>query len=459
MNHNSEQPSLLDKHPLVLFDASYEPHLIPFPPPPPPFFPLLVNPPLPNAPHKRTRATPEQLTILENTFNTNPSPNSRVREQLSFQLGMSERSIQIWFQNRRAKVKNQAKRSLQDIQRQTAANAALTSCQQQDHKAIDPNLYYHYYYYYLHQQQQQAITNRPPLPSSSISTPTITSKHIAPRPYFRTTLTPDLTLSASTSSSTSSITSEKSKSYRYHHHRSSSTPSSITERITTTTHCLNPYPYVSREALAERQRILNNHTAMQVQFSGMMPFDSSKEKGLSATTTITEESFYEIHPNSNTICSSSSFKQTIIGLTVNTLQIGSWKRVTDLYCQVDLSQRTLNWYLSDTLQQQSFRIVISLNLIQFIRLEFCAQYRIEFCVSSPDQVKFFMTVNDQWIQCHDFTQDLQASTEKLHVLQGPVNVLDAEFMQVLVQASELQSLIIQEDTLKHPLLLAAPMHY
>ncbi|KAI9316483.1 Homeodomain-like protein, partial [Dichotomocladium elegans] len=56
---------------------------------------------------KRTRATPEQLSILEKTFSVNPSPNNRVREQLSRELGMSERSIQIWFQNRRAKSRQQ----------------------------------------------------------------------------------------------------------------------------------------------------------------------------------------------------------------------------------------------------------------------------------------------------------------------------------------------------------------
>ncbi|KAI8991491.1 homeobox domain-containing protein, partial [Mycotypha africana] len=59
----------------------------------------------------RTRASPEQLAILERTFAVNPSPNHRIREQLSHELGMSERSIQIWFQNRRAKVKTAIKRS------------------------------------------------------------------------------------------------------------------------------------------------------------------------------------------------------------------------------------------------------------------------------------------------------------------------------------------------------------
>ncbi|CAG8528359.1 5720_t:CDS:2, partial [Racocetra fulgida] len=59
----------------------------------------------------RTRATPEQLAILEDTFKTNTSPNSKVREALAEKVNMSERSIQIWFQNRRAKMKAMQKRA------------------------------------------------------------------------------------------------------------------------------------------------------------------------------------------------------------------------------------------------------------------------------------------------------------------------------------------------------------
>lgn len=60
---------------------------------------------------KRTRASPEQLAILEETFQNNTSPNSKMRELLGEKLGMNERSIQIWFQNRRAKVKLMQKRA------------------------------------------------------------------------------------------------------------------------------------------------------------------------------------------------------------------------------------------------------------------------------------------------------------------------------------------------------------
>ncbi|KAL1924943.1 uncharacterized protein VTP21DRAFT_4597 [Calcarisporiella thermophila] len=61
---------------------------------------------------KRTRASPEQLAVLEDVFATNSSPNSKIREMLAERLGMSERSVQIWFQNRRAKNKLLHKRAL-----------------------------------------------------------------------------------------------------------------------------------------------------------------------------------------------------------------------------------------------------------------------------------------------------------------------------------------------------------
>lgn len=132
---------------------------------------------LSSTPRKRTRATPEQLAVLEKTFNLNPSPNNRVREQLSRELGMSERSIQIWFQNRRAKVKNVAKKSsmLHDEtlrMQYYASTAAAAACQaavyqqqqqnggpkdeidMEDPVKSNPDLYYYYYYYYFNQQQQ-----------------------------------------------------------------------------------------------------------------------------------------------------------------------------------------------------------------------------------------------------------------------------------------------------------------
>ena len=60
---------------------------------------------------KRTRTSTEQLRILQKAFQTDPMPNSTARMALSKKLGMSSRAVQVWFQNRRAKEKLDAKRS------------------------------------------------------------------------------------------------------------------------------------------------------------------------------------------------------------------------------------------------------------------------------------------------------------------------------------------------------------
>ncbi|KAL1920998.1 uncharacterized protein VTP21DRAFT_11633 [Calcarisporiella thermophila] len=63
-------------------------------------------------PKKRTRTTPEQLAILEHVFAGNPMPNNRLRDELARRLSLPQRSIQIWFQNRRAKIKQMVKRAM-----------------------------------------------------------------------------------------------------------------------------------------------------------------------------------------------------------------------------------------------------------------------------------------------------------------------------------------------------------
>eukprot|EP01115_Flamella_aegyptia_P011602 TRINITY_DN54_c0_g1_i1.p1 TRINITY_DN54_c0_g1~~TRINITY_DN54_c0_g1_i1.p1 ORF type:complete len:142 (+),score=25.57 TRINITY_DN54_c0_g1_i1:64-489(+) len=62
---------------------------------------------------KRTRTTPRQLAVLEAIFEQNTTPNNATRRRLSEELGMNPRRIQIWFQNKRAKLKkNSAKKKL-----------------------------------------------------------------------------------------------------------------------------------------------------------------------------------------------------------------------------------------------------------------------------------------------------------------------------------------------------------
>lgn len=64
---------------------------------------------------KRPRATYEQLSVLERTFQVNALPNAKVREALSRQLHMKPRSIRIWFQNRRAKEKLSKRKAIEKL--------------------------------------------------------------------------------------------------------------------------------------------------------------------------------------------------------------------------------------------------------------------------------------------------------------------------------------------------------
>jgi hypothetical protein len=49
---------------------------------------------------KRQRATQDQLVTLELEFAKNATPTAAVRERIAQEINMTERSVQIWFQNR-----------------------------------------------------------------------------------------------------------------------------------------------------------------------------------------------------------------------------------------------------------------------------------------------------------------------------------------------------------------------
>ncbi|KAG0781700.1 hypothetical protein G6F22_009449 [Rhizopus arrhizus] len=54
---------------------------------------------------KRTHLSSTQVSQLESSFQENSLPDSSIRSQLAKKLSISERTVQIWFQNRRAKQK------------------------------------------------------------------------------------------------------------------------------------------------------------------------------------------------------------------------------------------------------------------------------------------------------------------------------------------------------------------
>ncbi|KAL9938663.1 hypothetical protein V8E36_002382 [Tilletia maclaganii] len=75
----------------------------------------------------RRRTTKQQFRVLEGTFKENPKPNANLRKSLAQQLDMPGRAVQIWFQNRRAKAKAQAKKEEQATRERAATSEGSTS--------------------------------------------------------------------------------------------------------------------------------------------------------------------------------------------------------------------------------------------------------------------------------------------------------------------------------------------
>ncbi|KAG0173965.1 hypothetical protein DFQ28_002991 [Apophysomyces sp. BC1034] len=410
-------------------------------------------------PRKRTRASPEQLAVLEKTFSFNSAPNSRIREQLSRQLGMTERSIQIWFQNRRAKEKTKQKRNTM-LQDQTlrmqhfAATAATAACQaavyQPQCAGMDTkDMYYYYYYYYYNQQQQySSYPSRMPdfvPPPMGLLPPPPPPPPPPPVPMSSTSTSSQQSDASSSWSLTSPppppLTTDTAL-----RNRKSSHVAAIAASGRIRSQSVGPYPsYYSyhqwpgnnRQYHHERHASLGPPVgSMNLQQNFALPLPDT-----------TDYSFQGIDNTSVVACCDPSLdKANQLPLTVDALQIGTWKRMVlrphDLVCHFDQKQHALVWCIRDG--DQCFKMMIPLSNVQCIRLiphmERNTHSSVELQIIQPESIAFYMSQGDNgWTQCRDFTQDRQATVELIHRLEGLTLALRSELSH-----PSLEPLVINE---------------
>lgn len=84
---------------------------------------------------KRNKCTPDQLRSLEAFFEKNRNPTGRVRHELSRKLRMPERSVQVWFQNRRAKLKTAEQRGDTTLDSSRKKSCSIQLGDRDTHKA------------------------------------------------------------------------------------------------------------------------------------------------------------------------------------------------------------------------------------------------------------------------------------------------------------------------------------
>ncbi|SAM05117.1 hypothetical protein [Absidia glauca] len=415
---------------------------------------------------KRTRATAEQLSVLEDTFAANVSPNSKLRKELSERLQMSERSIQIWFQNRRAKVKHMQKRAQMQMQ-QASIRAQL----------------YHY-----HHQQHQYGTHIMPLPqqvypgdprsssvdstsmhsSSSLSSPPPSTSLIpstypdtmdlpdylqvggllspSPSPHHDYTTSmpllvavpdagPTAMLATPSLSSPSSISSSSST--------SSMTPGHNQLISTPTTNPLDPMTVSPQDIWPSAHHPHQYGMRSQSVAVTSLPCADAADLQHPLERSLSNPPMTTIDPSSLMMDTTHALLPTPppsadLYLNCTTLTIGSWHRLklraSDLLCT--FRNHCFEWQIEDA----GCHFKMEIPLTSVANIDFCQDNTnhlladVHFDISASPL--FYMETAGQWVQCSDFTEGKQASRFFRHSLKGVSQQMKHDLMVLMEQCPD-----------------------
>lgn len=345
-------------------------------------------------PRKRTHLTTAQIASLQASFANNPLPDAAIRHGLSLSLGITERTVQIWFQNRRAKARKMEEGGV-------AGNG------------------------------NGGIGGKSNTPGGSSTSALSSSTTQAPRyqATFRSMMTPQLfeEMKASSSSmSSSSINPAASALGIRRRPRSASKP----EKPKPTPIALAPRA-MSEDKDCHRQESSPSSSCLA-----------------SAQTPAPPSMMTLLHDQSNLVSLPVHFLRigawTRFANNASNNNIAEWGLVC--YCTKD----QFIWQIQA--EGQQFRIHVPLNAIH--QLSFGpinddtasnpATAQLDLQVD-PQQLMFTMCLNtaqQEWVRCGDFSEDQQASRLFVHEIQGDHDMLQQALMTLLTTVPELAPKLI-----------------
>ncbi|KAG9305052.1 hypothetical protein G9A89_007455 [Geosiphon pyriformis] len=398
-------------------------------------------PPTPTNNKKRTRATPEQLAILEETFKTNTSPNSKVREALAEKVNMSERSIQIWFQNRRAKMKAMQKRV--HMLHEETMKAQFLACM--------PGYGHNLYPFRMPMHHAQRIA----LPRSYSANDIVPGlNNVAIAPGMRTAhSTAGLGISMPQAPqgfwASGPMTAPIPQMNPSDHNMMSGFPFSANQQ--------SRYP-ISPSASPNSNGMTPPQTLRLVvdpsNPTGGIPIkvnDHQVSLSNSQTQQFTPPQEF-MTPNFN--------NDSISVLQCETLTIGSWRRIsttpTDLLCYYTLPSKMFTYHITNN--NRHFKMEFPLTEITAIEFQPIDNLYSQIAVEVRDPPNFFMEgSHGQWAMCTDFTEDKQATRHMRHVMKGRTDSLKKQlikFMQDDPQIAKVVSLHDSANDIKHEIDMA-----